>query len=453
MKIEKYAAQSGRIIGEDGKIHNIVTLLGGGNPVSTQIHDINKYAPQSGRVIGEDGRVYNLVDLLRNVGGGEDGVSGPVNWSEVKNKPASYPPSEHNHDGRYYTKSDIDNAGYLLAQPDGETVEIQGGELRARALTGLQLGVAQLNAWLAGTEGNIQGQLNDITMTLAALSAGMRYLGKFETKADLDSVANKDNGDLAVVLVDETRSDARSMYVYNDSLGLWDFIGAFEFADSFTALSDTPNSYDDEKYLRSGLNGLYFDVIRYNDLEGKPNSTIAQIDNAVDKTHEHSNADSLNRIGIDGQGRITIDGVPYVPAYEVPQKEYLYARRTGTGQTLEAGNAFIFNSKLSGDIPYNTSTGVFTLKAGKRYKVTVTASINTTGYVTVSVVNAATNTAPQTNLAIWTDLTANWHEASAGPLIAVIVPTVDTEYKIRAMSVNGTTELRSSHSALIVEEI
>ena len=32
--------------------------------------NINSYAPQSGRIIGEDGEIYNLVDLFQNVGGG-----------------------------------------------------------------------------------------------------------------------------------------------------------------------------------------------------------------------------------------------------------------------------------------------------------------------------------------------------------------------------------------------
>jgi len=34
------------------------------------VPDINSYAPQSGRIIGEDGKIYNLVDLLQGVGGG-----------------------------------------------------------------------------------------------------------------------------------------------------------------------------------------------------------------------------------------------------------------------------------------------------------------------------------------------------------------------------------------------
>lgn len=32
--------------------------------------NINQYSPQSGRVIGEDGQIYNIVDLLQNISGG-----------------------------------------------------------------------------------------------------------------------------------------------------------------------------------------------------------------------------------------------------------------------------------------------------------------------------------------------------------------------------------------------
>lgn len=37
--------------------------------------DINSYSPKSGRVIGEDNQVYNIVDLLQSSGGGADGKS------------------------------------------------------------------------------------------------------------------------------------------------------------------------------------------------------------------------------------------------------------------------------------------------------------------------------------------------------------------------------------------
>lgn len=71
MDNKSYVPASGRIIGEDGKVYNVVDLLGGGTPVSDKTYNIDTFAPANGRVIGEDGKVYNLVNLLRNAGGGD----------------------------------------------------------------------------------------------------------------------------------------------------------------------------------------------------------------------------------------------------------------------------------------------------------------------------------------------------------------------------------------------
>jgi hypothetical protein len=92
--------------------------------------DIEKYAPRTGRIIGEDGEVYNLVDLLQNAGGGtvEDGsittekiadgavtteklaadakaplagtadTANAIAWASVSGKPTTFTPSSHTHD-------------------------------------------------------------------------------------------------------------------------------------------------------------------------------------------------------------------------------------------------------------------------------------------------------------------------------------------------------------------
>lgn len=395
-----------------------------------------------------------------STGGGGGEFDGTVAWVNVTNKPSVFPPEAHNHNEQYYTKQDIDNAGFLLAQPDGETVEVQGGELKARTLTGLQLAVAQLNAWLAGTEGNIQSQLNDIYMTLAALSAGMRYRGKFETKADLQAVNNKDNGDLAVVLTDETRSNARSMYVYNDSLGIWDFIGSFEFSDAFTALTDTPSGYDDGKVLRSSANGLYYDVVRYNEIDGRPDRTKVQIESAVDAAHGHDNKYNLDKINEDASGVLTYNGERYVRVSDLSAlqaKKRLFAYRSGSDQPLTAGTDCVFNTRHSGDIPYNTTTGIFTLEAGKLYRVEVAGSLYTSGWVILQLVNAETNSVVNTIArGIWMDVnpsTTSWHESSAGPLKTYFIPSATRGYKIRATAVSGESSLRASYMSLEVQEV
>ena len=83
--------RSGRIKTDDGQIYNMVDLLGGGMPISTNSVDIDAYAPQGDRIIGEDGNIYSLVELLQNVGGGT------VTWDDVQNKPTSFPPASHTH--------------------------------------------------------------------------------------------------------------------------------------------------------------------------------------------------------------------------------------------------------------------------------------------------------------------------------------------------------------------
>src|SRR5699024_12682076 len=115
------------------------------------------------------------------------------------------------------------------------------------SIDGLNLGVADLNTALEGTEGNIQSQIDDVNDLLASVTAGMRFIGELESFAELNGIVNKSNGDLAVVLTDETRDDTRSMYVYSEDRGMWEFIGAFTFKDEFTALKDTPTSYVDAR--------------------------------------------------------------------------------------------------------------------------------------------------------------------------------------------------------------
>ncbi len=71
---------------------------------------VNRLEPQIDFYRDENG------DLILQIG---DGASGKgidredrniVNWSDIQNKPSNYPPSIHNHDNRYYTESEIDNA-------------------------------------------------------------------------------------------------------------------------------------------------------------------------------------------------------------------------------------------------------------------------------------------------------------------------------------------------------
>src|SRR5690625_3558865 len=420
------------------------------------------------------------VYITNQSGGGGD-FDGTVDWENITNKPTTFPSAEHDHDDRYNTKEDVqdiinftrnqmkaehgkvmahagDEPTYLDSKVDNITAVVEGSELKIKNIDGLTIGVTSLNSWLSGTNGNIQTQIDDINDSLVALSSGMRYIGKFETKTDLQAVAEKEGGDLAVVLADETRGSGRSMYVYRDDLGVWDFIGEFTFSDEFTALKDTPTSYAgaDGKVVKVASNRLVFDDVDYADLTNKPTSTVTQIDDTVAKRHEHSNAEDLAKLGVNESGELTINGVIYAPKSK--PKQYLYARRTGSEQSLTAGTTCIFNKKYGGGgIAYDANSGVFTLEAGKTYRVFVTASIKTDGYVIMRLVTASGNAVTaDNNQAIWMSVNpsnSNWKEASAGPLLAYITPATTQGFKIIASSVNGTTRLRLGHCALEITEI
>lgn len=419
----------------------------------------------------DDAPTYSKVDKVYVVnpeGGG--GGGGPVPL--------------HNHDDRYYTKEQIDGSinhvaetlqgrvktsesdtpDFLVNKVDNVTLSVEGNELKVKSVDGMHVGVAQLNAWLSGTDGNIQDQIDGILGTLTAMSSGMRYRGKFETHAELTGIGNMDGGDLAVVLADETRDGARSLYVYNESLGYWDFVGAFEFSDEFIALSDTPSSYAgaDGKYVRvDETNGkLVFDVVDYGNLANKPTATITQIDDAVMKRHEHVNKSVLDGVSESVGGILTYKGEEYVRKTDLPahqKKQRLFAYRSGSDQPLTAGTDCVFNTKHSGDIPYDMDTGIFTLEAGKLYRVEVAGSLFTSGWVILQLVNAETNSIVNPIArGIWMDVNPsneNWHESSAGPLKTYVTPTSTREYKIRATSVSGESSLRSNFISLEIAEI
>jgi hypothetical protein len=49
--------------------------------------------------------------------------------------------------------------------------------------------------------------------------------------------------------------------------------------------------------------------LNWSGLQGKPNSAVADIDDAVTKKHSHPNKTQLDLIGQDAQGNFTYNGV------------------------------------------------------------------------------------------------------------------------------------------------
>lgn len=71
-------------------------------------YDMTHVAANSGRFLGEDGKVYNIVDLLQNIGGG--------NGMDPEN---------------FYTKEEVDSALSKKANSSSLTIKADKTELEA----------------------------------------------------------------------------------------------------------------------------------------------------------------------------------------------------------------------------------------------------------------------------------------------------------------------------------
>lgn len=77
---------------------------------------------------------------------------------------------------------------------------------------------------------------------------------------------------------DETVISGGATYVYNPDTLMWTKIGETESMDL---------------------------VLSWSNITGRPNSSVADIDDAVQKKHSHSNITELNKIGQDAEGNLT----------------------------------------------------------------------------------------------------------------------------------------------------
>ena len=76
------------------------------NAVSGEPDEYLKSASISGNELTLVKKDNTTITFIPTTGGG--GSAERVDWANVYNKPATFPPSAHNHDDRYYTESEID---------------------------------------------------------------------------------------------------------------------------------------------------------------------------------------------------------------------------------------------------------------------------------------------------------------------------------------------------------
>lgn len=415
-----------------------------------------------------------FVNPNPNIGDGGSGgeFDGTIPWGNVTNKPQAYPPTEHNHNNLYYTKDEAedhvnfvrdlmeqkqgkvatnenDEPDYLQSKVDNVTLTIEGNELKVKSVDGLTIGIVNLNNWLSGTSGNLQGQINHINNLLASMTSGMNFLGKVESYSDLQAITTQVNGSVVVVLSDESRSNGRNMYVYSEAIAAWDFIGEFVFSDEFIKLKDTPASYigSNGKYVRVDESNekLIFDDIDYNELKNRPQSSITQIDGAVQKAHDHVNSDNLDGIDESDEGVFIYKGEEYLRKsdFSIPSKSRLYARLMST-KTYDVNETIRFNQKYSGDIPL-TSDGEFTLIAGKAYLIIANFSLGFSSnneWCRIKLVDIATGEEPveAPNNTFFRPSTTTQNQGGSRTVSVIIEPLTTRKFGLRiAEHASGST--------------
>lgn len=212
--------------------------------------------------------------------------------------------------------SESDTFGYIGDKLQSTTLQYADGVIKVINVDGLTIGVSDINTWLTGTEANIQSQINDVKDSIESLSVGLNYIGNFDTLALLTAYAEPLNGDLAVVTNTDS-GEAGELYVYKEDGATWTKLGKFEFSETFIGLKDTPTSYDGStgKVLKSDGSKIVFADINYEDVLGKPEVSVADIEDAVSKKHEHVNNAVLDKLGEDSEGNLTFNGSPVAPQW------------------------------------------------------------------------------------------------------------------------------------------
>lgn len=242
-----------------------------------------------------------IIKPSSSSGGGEGG--GISSWNELQDKPISTVididdavSKKHEHDNS--TAIDListDNNNNFLwnGQPFTSGVDMSRYDSdddgiidTAATLQGLLSTITELN-YLTNANSNIQAQI-DLLSNIA------NFTGSVDTKANLSNIIDPNVNDMAIVLEDEDNNDTTSIYMFDGTS--WIYAGEFK-----AELRDfNLNPID----LRTEITGILDESLIDSTLIRKTefSNSIASIDDAVDKKHSHSNIAALNNINIDSEG-------------------------------------------------------------------------------------------------------------------------------------------------------
>lgn len=177
------------------KTINGESLVGTGNiTISGEPAEYLKSAAVSGNTLTLTKKDNSTVVFTPTTGGG--GSAESVDWSNVTNKPATFPPSAHNHDDRYYTESEVDTK--LAAKAGTAVATTSAAGLMSAAdktkLDGLSQTSITVDSALSTTSTN---PAQNKVITVALNSKAPQY--QYSTTDLTPNVSSLDTGKIYVV--------------------------------------------------------------------------------------------------------------------------------------------------------------------------------------------------------------------------------------------------------------
>ena len=164
---------------------------------------------------------------------------------------------------------------------------------KAKTLHGLLASLTELNQ-LVGATDNIQAQIN-------ALSNVTRFLGTVQQFTDLAiEYPTPESKDMVIVLSDSTHDLDTSIYIHNGTD--WVYSGTFE--------SEVRNFSSNPLNLASEVTGILDESNISNTLIRRTElmSSMPNIDDAVTKKHDHTNKEDIDKIGTGVDDKPTWNG-------------------------------------------------------------------------------------------------------------------------------------------------
>lgn len=177
------------------KTVNGESLVGTGNiTISGEPAEYLKSAAVSGNTLTLTKKDNSTVVFTPTTGGG--GSAESVDWSNITNKPTTFPPSAHNHDDRYYTESEVDTklaakAGTAVATTSADGLMSAADKTK---LDGLSQTPITVDSALSTTSTN---PAQNKVITVALNSKAPQY--QYSTTDLTPNVSSLDTGKIYVV--------------------------------------------------------------------------------------------------------------------------------------------------------------------------------------------------------------------------------------------------------------